>query len=186
MGWGCCTSGISEKCIFYARILRRIWVEISDFLLWVEFFSQTRVIKICGGARGLSIVIFSSFLIFHTIQALQFLPLFLKLLTAHPDLAALFEFRMNRPLFQQHQNLLLLSARTLYMYIICRKWQKVIFLNDDDGQRYSDGTNIIQSLLSLPTYGGDKVSDKKKKFNSIFSQYNACLNSVSKKWFRAM
>lgn len=58
MGWGCCTSGISEKCIFYARILRRIWVEISDFLLWVEFFSQTRVIKICGGARALCIVIF--------------------------------------------------------------------------------------------------------------------------------
>ena len=66
MGWGCCMSGISEKCIFYARILRRIWVEISDFLLWVEFFSQTRVIKICGGARGLCIVILG-FIVFTTI-----------------------------------------------------------------------------------------------------------------------
>ena len=184
MGWGCCMSGISEKCIFYARILRRIWVEISDFLLWVEFFSQTRVIKICGGARALCIVIFFPFLIFHTIQALQFLPLFLKLLTTHPDLAALFEFRMNRPLFQQHQNLLLLSARTLYMYIICRKWQKVIFLNDDDGQRYSDGTNIIQSRY--PHMVETKCPIQKKIFNSIFSQYNACLILFLKKWFRAM
>ena len=143
MGWGCCMSGISEKCIFYARILRRIWVEISDFLLWVEFFSQTRVIKICGGAKGLCIVIFFpllnipyylGFIVFTTI---------LKITNRTPGSGRTLRIPDEQTPFQQHQNLLLMSARTLYMYTICRKWQKVIFLNDDDGQRYSDGTNII-------------------------------------------